>query len=45
MLAAEYLMEKISHKSVWFMINEFYGDYYINIFYDNELNKADGEDL
>lgn len=30
---------------VWFMINQFYGKYFINIYYDNEYNKADGEDL
>ncbi len=34
-----------SHKSVWFMISEEYGRYYINIYYDNELNMANGEDL
>ena len=33
-------------KSVWFMIAERrYGEYYINIFYDNEYNQANGEDL
>lgn len=44
-LGLEYLEEKISHKSVWFMINELYGKYGIIIFYDNELNQANGEDL
>lgn len=39
------MMKQFSHKSVWFMINEHYGKYYISIFYDNELNKANGEDL
>ena len=33
------------NKSVWFMIDERYGDYRIIMFYDNEYNHADGEDL
>lgn len=45
LLAVEYIQEKISHKSVWFMITESWGVYRINIYYDNELNKANGEDL
>lgn len=36
------LMEK---KIVWFMINESYGQYYILMYYDNEYNHANGEDL
>ena len=32
-------------KPVWFRIEELYGKYYISIFYDNEYNHADGEDL
>ncbi len=32
-------------KSVWFMISGSYGKYYISMYYDNEYNKADGEDL
>lgn len=32
-------------KSVWFMIRELYGKYYIVIYYDNGFNKANGEDL
>ena len=36
------LMEK---KLVWFMISEHYGKYYISMFYDNEYNHSDGEDL
>ena len=44
-LAMEYLNQKVAHKSVWFMITERFGRYYINIFYDNELNQANGEDL
>jgi hypothetical protein len=44
-LIAERIREKISHKSVWFMISSSYGMYYINLYYDNELNQANGEDL
>lgn len=40
-----YMNEKVSHKSVWFMITERFGRYYIHIFYDNVLNQANGEDL
>lgn len=32
-------------KSVWFRICEIYGKYYIAMFYDNEYNHANGEDL
>lgn len=44
-IAMDFLLEKISHKSVWFMISEQFGRYYINNFYDNEKNQANGEDL
>lgn len=44
-LVMGYLNEKVSHKSVWFMIVERFGLYYINIYYDNEKNQANGEDL
>ncbi len=37
--------DHIVKKSVWFRINEVYGKYYISIFYDNEYNRANGEDL
>lgn len=30
---------------VWFRIAEYYGEYYLTIYYDNEINKANGEDL
>ncbi|MBR5492849.1 MAG: hypothetical protein IKV77_06960 [Alistipes sp.] len=33
------------HKPVWFMISEYYGEYYITMYYDNELNRANGDDL
>ena len=38
-------MDLSSKKSVWFMISEIYGKYYITMYYDNEYNHADGEDL
>lgn len=40
-----YMTEKFYNRSVWFMIDEMYGDYYILLYYDNEYNHADGEDL
>lgn len=47
--AREYLgiynVYRLFGKTVWFMISEYYGKYYISMFYDNELNKANGEDL
>jgi len=42
---ASYLYEKYSKKAVWFMINEYHGKYYISMYYDNEYNRANGEDL
>lgn len=39
------LGDLLSKKTVWFMINENYGSYCITIHYENEYNKADGEDL
>ena len=33
------------NKSVWFMIKESFGKYYIVMYYDNEYNNANGEDL
>ena len=30
---------------VWFMINKIYGEYYIIMYYDNEYNRSNGEDL
>ncbi len=32
-------------KPVWFIISEHYGKYYITMYYDNEYNHSDGEDL
>lgn len=34
-----------SKKLVWFKIFEMLGEYYIIIYYDNEYNRANGEDL
>ncbi|MBO4602438.1 MAG: hypothetical protein J5651_04675 [Salinivirgaceae bacterium] len=39
------IFEIMEKKMVWFNINERYGNYYISIFYENEYNRADGEDL
>ncbi len=40
-----YLVEKFKNNSVWFMVGNLYGKYYISLFYDNKLNEAKGEDL
>ena len=44
-MAAMYYLDKTTKKPVWFMISENYGKYYITMFYDNEYNRANGEDL
>ena len=36
---------QMSKGSVWFTIFEHYGKYYIGIYYDNLVNKPNGEDL
>lgn len=41
----KFIEEVASKKSVWFMIDEQYGEYYILMYYDNGYNKANGEDL
>ena len=44
----KYNLQNISatyNKSVWFMIAERAGKYYICMYYDNKYNEADGEDL
>lgn len=38
-------MDMLFKKPVWFRICEYYGEYYITMFYDNEYNHANGEDL
>lgn len=40
-----YMLELYSKRSVWFMIDEQYGRYRILMYYDNEYNHSDGEDL
>lgn len=40
-----YAMDLSTKKSVWFMIAEFSGKYYIAMYYDNVYNEANGEDL
>lgn len=44
-MSFDYMMDLCSKKPVWFMISEIYGKYYITMFYDNEYNRANGEDL
>ena len=36
---------QMSKNHVWFKIYDYYGKYYIGIYYDNLVNKANGEDL
>ena len=43
--ATMFMLSKIQHKSVWYTISEKYGRYFINMYYDNELNQANGDDL
>ncbi len=45
LLFAKYVEDVLSKKSVWFTIDESFGRYYILMYYDNNYNKADGEDL
>ena len=40
-----FTLDRFSKKVVWFMISELYGKYYITMFYDNEYNRSNGEDL
>lgn len=44
-LLYDFFLEKSSKKSVWFMISEYFGKYSITMYYDNEYNRANGEDL
>lgn len=44
--AIKYTIESMEKKLVWFIISEeLYGDYSITLYYDNEYNHSDGEDL
>ena len=40
-----YMNDLFSKKPVWFIISEISGEFYITMFYDNEYNRANGEDL
>ncbi len=44
-MSFDYMIDLCSKKPVWFMISEIYDKYYITMFYDNEYNRANGEDL
>lgn len=44
-ISLDYATEIIFKKSVWFKISKYSGRYYISMYYDNEYNKANGEDL
>ena len=37
--------DDLSKRLVWFTISKFNGEYYITMYYDNEFNRAQGEDL
>lgn len=41
----KYYSDLMDKKIVWFMISEHYGKYFISMFYDNEYNHSNGEDL
>lgn len=43
--ATMFMLNLYSKRSVWFMIDEQYGKYRILMYYDNEFNHSDGEDL
>ena len=43
--AMMFMLELCSKRSVWFLIDEKYGKYRIVMYYDNEYNHSDGEDL
>ncbi|MGM9806016.1 MAG: hypothetical protein ACI3Z7_06240 [Candidatus Aphodosoma sp.] len=44
-IMAQYTIDLIKKKSVWFMISEFGSKYGIVMYYDNEYNHSNGEDL
>lgn len=44
-MSYSYLMDIAPMKPVWFMIDDIYGGYSILMYYDNEYNRANGEDL
>lgn len=45
MTLMEDIMSILSNRAVWFTISEYYGGYYISMYYDNGYNRASGEDL
>ena len=45
MAMVDHLQKLWSKRPVWFMISEEIGGYTINMYYDNEYNRANGEDL
>ena len=44
-VAYSYMLDFFSKRSVWFLIDEQYCKYRIVMYYDNECNHSDGEDL
>lgn len=38
-------LNAFENNQVWFVIHQFYGEYYLSIYYDNANNGANGEDL
>lgn len=44
-IAIDYGAEILLKKAVWFTISELNGRYYISMYYDNEYNRANGEEL
>ena len=45
MSTMDFAYEEMSKRSVWFMIDEQYGEFRILLYYDNEYNHSNGEDL
>ena len=43
--STSFVVDMMLKKPVWFRIEEFAGKYYIAMYYDNEYNMANGEDL
>ena len=44
-ISGNFITEVVPKRLVWFIISRTYGRYYINLFYDNEYNRPNGEDL
>ena len=44
-ISSKMITATVLKKSVWFRICEYENEYYISMFYDNEYNRANGEDL